>query len=55
MNKPEMAYIVIGCIAVFISGGLQPAFAIIFSGALSVSSFFEIEIFNGLLPVSKCD
>ena len=37
MNKPEMMYIVIGCVSVVISGGMQPTFAIILSGATSVS------------------
>lgn len=37
MNKPEMSYIVVGCICVFISGGLMPCFSIIFSGAINVS------------------
>lgn len=55
LNKTEWPYIVIGCFAALISGGVQPAFAIIFSeilGVFSMQSMNEQEkranMFSGL-------
>jgi len=36
LNKPEWYIIVIGCVAALVQGGIQPAFAIIFSTILGV-------------------
>jgi hypothetical protein len=38
MNSPEWFYIIIGCIAALVNGGVQPAYAILFSEILGVSS-----------------
>lgn len=38
MNKPEWGFIILGCFASLISGGVQPAFAIVFSKVLAVFS-----------------
>lgn len=38
MNSPEWFYILIGCIGSIINGGVQPAFAIVFSEILGVLS-----------------
>jgi hypothetical protein len=40
MNAPEWGYIFVGCIAALISGGIQPAFAIVFAEILAVSAFY---------------
>ena len=37
MNAPEWPYILCGCIASIISGGIQPAFAVVFAEILGVS------------------
>ena len=39
MNAPEWKYILPGCIAGIINGGVQPAFAVIFSKIIGVSGF----------------
>nr|QUF59435.1 ATP-binding cassette transporter Abcb1-2 [Brachionus angularis] len=36
LNKPEWLYIFIGCIASLVSGGVQPAFSIVFSKVIAV-------------------
>jgi hypothetical protein len=38
LNKPEWYFIVIGSFASIISGAVQPAFAIVFSKVITVSS-----------------
>lgn len=38
MNKPELGYIILGCIAAGVNGGAQPVFAIIFADVLNVFS-----------------
>merc|ERR1712136_320810 len=38
LNKPETGYIIIGCIAAGVNGGVQPLFAIIFADILKVFS-----------------
>ena len=40
MNAPEWPYIFLGCCSSLINGGMQPAFAIIFSEYLGVSVCF---------------
>jgi hypothetical protein len=35
-NKPEWPYIVIGCFACIISGGVSPAFGVIFAQVISI-------------------
>ncbi|ELU04466.1 hypothetical protein CAPTEDRAFT_135774, partial [Capitella teleta] len=35
MNSPEWAYIMLGCLAALVSGGIQPSFAIVFSEILA--------------------
>uniref|UniRef100_F6URM6 Multidrug resistance protein 1A n=1 Tax=Ciona intestinalis TaxID=7719 RepID=F6URM6_CIOIN len=35
MNKPEFGYILLGCIAAAVNGGIQPVFAVLFSEILS--------------------
>jgi len=37
LNKPEWFYILIGCLASIINGGLQPAFGIVLSKSIAVS------------------
>lgn len=37
MNKPEWVFIFFGCIASIVQGGLQPAFGVVLSKAISVS------------------
>ncbi|CAK8684913.1 unnamed protein product [Clavelina lepadiformis] len=37
-NKPEIGYIIIGCFAAAVNGGIQPVFAILFSEILGVFS-----------------
>lgn len=37
MNRPEWSYIIIGCIASVIAGGIQPGFGIVLSKAVAVS------------------
>ena len=39
MNSSEWLYIVIGCFAAIINGGVQPAYAIVFSEILGVSIY----------------
>ena len=39
-SKPEWLYILIGCLASIINGGVNPAFAIVFSKIIVVSSIF---------------
>ena len=39
-SKPEWFYILIGCLASVVSGGVNPAFAIVFSKIIVVSKFF---------------
>ena len=41
MNASEWLYILLGCIASIVSGGVQPAFAIVFAEILNVS-FLEL-------------
>lgn len=41
MNKPEWIFIAIGCLASIVSGGVQPAFAIVFSKVIAVFSLCE--------------
>uniref|UniRef100_H2ZR96 Bile salt export pump n=1 Tax=Ciona savignyi TaxID=51511 RepID=H2ZR96_CIOSA len=36
LNKPELFYIIVGCIAAAVNGGIQPCFAILFSEILGV-------------------
>ena len=36
LNKPEFGYIALGCISALVTGGIQPAFGIILSKAISV-------------------
>lgn len=38
MNKPEWSFIALGCLASLVSGGVQPAFAIVFSKVIAVFS-----------------
>ena len=38
MNKPEWGFIALGCLASLVSGGVQPAFAVIFSKVIAVFS-----------------
>lgn len=56
MNRPELCYIVVGCLATFISGGLQPCFAIIFSGAINVydADMLMMIILNFIKAVLLC-
>ena len=42
-NKPEWPYIIIGCLASFISGGVSPAFGVIFAQVISVYQICDIE------------
>ena len=44
MNKPEWIFIVIGCVACVINGGIQPVFGIILS-KLTAVHFCSILIF----------
>jgi hypothetical protein len=37
INAPEWPFMVIGCIAAIVQGGVQPVFAIIFSTIIGVS------------------
>lgn len=37
LNSPEWYFILIGCLAAIINGGVQPAFGIILSKSISVS------------------
>jgi hypothetical protein len=37
MNRPEWGYILIGCIASVIAGGIQPAFGVVLAKAVGVS------------------
>lgn len=41
MNKPEWGFIVMGCLASIVSGGVQPAFAVVFSKVIAVFSLCE--------------
>ena len=36
LNKPEWYFIVLGCIGALFSGAVQPAFAVIFTKAITV-------------------
>ena len=36
LNRPEWGFIIIGCIASFVSGAIQPAFSIVFSKVIAV-------------------
>lgn len=36
MNQPEWMFIVLGCLAAILSGGVQPAFGVILSKAIGV-------------------
>ena len=44
INGPEWWIIVIGCFAAICNGGVQPAYAILFSEILGVITFMFIEI-----------
>jgi len=39
LNAPEWYFILLGCLAALINGGLMPAFAVIFAEILGVRSF----------------
>merc|ERR1712136_659796 len=41
LNKPELPWIIVGCCACAVTGGIQPAFAILFSNVISVFSLPE--------------
>lgn len=41
MNRPEWGFIVLGCLASIVSGGVQPAFAIVFSKVIAVFSICD--------------
>uniref|UniRef100_A0A9J8DCR1 ATP-binding cassette sub-family B member 5 n=1 Tax=Cyprinus carpio carpio TaxID=630221 RepID=A0A9J8DCR1_CYPCA len=53
LNQPEWPYMVVGVLCATINGGLQPAFAVIFSKIIAVSTFFLIRLFPCLL-ISSC-
>ena len=36
LSKPELSYIIFGCLASLVSGGVNPAFAIVFSKVINV-------------------
>ena len=37
LNGPEWYYIIAGCLAAIVNGGVQPAFAVIFAEIIGVS------------------
>ncbi len=39
LNKPELSYIIVGCLASVVSGAVQPAYAVMLSKATGVSLF----------------
>jgi len=42
LNRPELSYIIVGCIASVVSGAVQPAYAVILSKATGVSIFINL-------------
>jgi hypothetical protein len=52
MNAPEWKYILVGCLAAVINGGIQPSFAVIFGkivgvGELLLTKCQEKTVFGG--------
>lgn len=41
MNKPEWGFILLGCLSSIVSGGVQPAFAVVFSKVIAVFSLCD--------------
>jgi hypothetical protein len=52
LNKPEFVYIIFGCLACVVSGGVQPAFAIVFSKATAVNILIKSSYIFSLLNFS---
>lgn len=49
LNKPEWLFILGGCLTALINGGIEPAFAMILSRLVAVSSFvkrFHFQLFS---------
>ena len=45
MNSPEWFFIVLGCFGSIVNGGVQPAFAIIFSEILEVIKLYIVLLY----------
>lgn len=54
MNRPEWIFIAFGLLSSIVSGGVQPAFAIVFSKVLSVFSICDYEEQRGKVILYCC-
>lgn len=46
VNAPEWLFIMIGCVAALVNGGIMPAFAVIFSEIIGVSVVLQVCFFS---------